>query len=101
MSHDSTKSTASRYLTVSAHFYPGLVVQLGSASNLQVGYQISTGRPCLEHNHRQEGIPPSPGRLIRPCVPTDFKLLRRMHSLAEVGVPYSRDRMRSGQLTNF
>ena len=59
MSHDSTKSTASRYLTVRAHFYPGLVVQLGSASNLQVGYQISTVRPRLEHNHRQEGIPPS------------------------------------------
>ena len=59
MSHDSTRSTASRYVTVSAHFYPGLVLQLASASNLQVGYQVSTGRPRLKHNHHQEGIPPS------------------------------------------
>ena len=48
------------YLTVSAHFYPGLVVQLDSGSNFQVGYlTISTGLPLLKHNHRQEGIPPS------------------------------------------
>ena len=59
MSHDSTKSTASSYVTVSAHFYPELVLQLVSASNLHVDYQVSTGRPRLEHNHRQEGIPPS------------------------------------------
>ena len=52
-------STASMYLTVSAHFHPELVLQLGSVSNLQVGYQISTVRPRLKHNHRQEGIPPS------------------------------------------
>ena len=59
MSHDSTKNTASRYVIVSAHFYPGLVLQLGSASILQVAYQISTGRPRLKRNHRQEGISPS------------------------------------------
>ena len=60
VSHDSTKSTASRYVTVSAHFHPGLVLQLDSASNLQVSYQqILTGRPRLKHDHRQEGIPPS------------------------------------------
>ena len=44
---------------MSAHFHPGPVLQLGSASILQVGCQISTGRPRLKHNHRQEGIPPS------------------------------------------
>ena len=93
MSHDSTKNTASRYVTVSAHFHSGFVLQRGSASNLQVGYQISTGRPRLKHNHRQEGIPPS-GRLIRRCVDaTDYKLLRiaiihkwKMHSLGGSGV---------------
>ena len=57
-------STANRYVTMSAHFHPELVLQLGSVSNLQMGYQISTGRPRLEHNHRQEGIPPSWLRLI-------------------------------------
>ena len=31
---------------------------------MQVGYQISTGRPRLKRNHRQEGIPPSWLRLI-------------------------------------
>ncbi len=59
VSHDSTKSTTSRYVTVSAHFYPGLVLQLGSASNLHVDYQLLTGRPLLIHNNCQEGIPPS------------------------------------------
>ena len=59
VSHDSTRSTASRYVTVGTHFHPGFVLQRGSASNLQVGYQILTGRPRLKHNHRQEGIPPS------------------------------------------
>ena len=58
MSHDSTKSTANRYVTVSAHFHHGLALQLGSAYNLQVSYQISTGRPRLKYNPRQEGFPP-------------------------------------------
>ena len=59
MSHDSTKGTASRYVTVSAHFHPELLLQLGSAYNWQVGYQISTVRPRLKHNDRQGGNPPS------------------------------------------
>ena len=78
MSHDSTKSTAIRYVTVSAHFHPGLVVQLGSWYDLQVGYQISTGRPRLKRHHGQEGIPPSWLRLIVSACQcqTDYMCLR-------------------------
>ena len=65
MSHDSIKSTARRYLTVSAHFYSGLVLHQGSWSELQVGHQISMGRPRLKRNHRQEGFPPSWLRLTQ------------------------------------
>ena len=77
-SHDSIKSTASRYVTFTAHFHPGLVLQLGSWYNLQVGYQISTGRPRLKRNHRQEGIPPSWLRLIVSACQcqTDYRWLR-------------------------
>ena len=93
MSHNSTKSTANRYVTVSAHFYPGLFLQLGSWSNLQVGYQISTGRPRLKRNHRQEGIPPSWLRLIVSACQcrTDYRCLRnaivgmRGYSASEAG----------------
>ena len=78
MSHNSTKSTANRYVTVSAHFYPGLFLQRGSWSNLEVSYQISTGRPRLKRNHRQEGIPPSWLRLIVSACQcrTDYRCLR-------------------------
>ena len=65
MSHGSIKSTARRYLTVSAHFYSGLVLHQGSWPELQVGYQISMGRPRLKRNHRQEGFPPSWLRLTQ------------------------------------
>ena len=70
--------TAIKYVTASAHFHPGLVVQLGSASNWQVGYQISTGRPRLEHNHRQEGIPPSWSADPSVCVRQKYKLLQNV-----------------------
>ena len=107
MSHDSTKSTSSTYLTVSAHFHPGFVLQWCSASNLQVGYQISTGRPRLKHNHRQEGIPPSwsadpslCGRAITSCYGLRSFKKGKCIRLAEVGVQFltftclwSRDRM--------
>ena len=65
VSHDSITSKAKRYLTVSAHFYSGLVLHQVSWSELQVGYQISMGRPRLKRNHRQEGFPPSWLRLTQ------------------------------------
>ena len=36
-------------LTVSAHVYPELVLQLGSSSNLQEGYQIIMGHPRMQY----------------------------------------------------
>ena len=99
--------TTIRYVTVSAHFHRGFVLQRGSASNLQMGYSISTGRPRLKHNHRQEGIPPSwsadPSVCARPITSCyglrSFKKGKCIR-LAEVGVQFStftclwsRDRM--------
>ena len=63
---------------MSAHFYSGLALHQGSWSELQVGYQISMGRPRRKRNHRQEGFPPSWLRLIVSACQcqTDYRCLR-------------------------